>query len=67
MTETACTCTTACVPAGLPEGRFCRESASCAPSPPTEIAPSRNGSPRCESGSIASGGTREFCSCDTCF
>ena len=35
--------------------------------PPTEIGPSREGSPRCESGSIASGGTREFCTCDACF
>lgn len=30
-------------------------------------APTRLGSPRCESGSVASGGTREYCTCDTCF
>ena len=34
---------------------------------PGEIGPSRAGSTRCESGSIASGGTREFCTCDACF
>lgn len=31
------------------------------------FGPSHNGSPRCESGSIASGGTRAHCTCDTCF
>ena len=30
-------------------------------------APTRKGSTRCESGSIASGGTRTFCTCDTCY
>jgi hypothetical protein len=29
--------------------------------------PSHNGSPRCESGSIASGGTRAHCTCSRCF
>jgi hypothetical protein len=29
--------------------------------------PSHEGSARCESGSIASGGKRAHCSCDTCF
>lgn len=28
---------------------------------------SHNGSPRCRSGSIASGGTRAHCTCDTCY
>ncbi len=31
------------------------------------FGPSHNGSPRCESGSIASGGQNAHCSCDTCF
>lgn len=31
------------------------------------FGPSHDGSTRCESGSIASGGTRAHCSCDTCF
>lgn len=31
------------------------------------FGPSHNGSRRCESGSIASGGNRAHCSCDTCF
>ncbi len=30
-------------------------------------APTRKGSTRCESGSIASGGGRSFCTCDTCY
>lgn len=30
-------------------------------------APTRKGSTRCESGSIASGGTRSYCTCDTCY
>jgi hypothetical protein len=30
-------------------------------------APTRKGSPRCESGSLASGGTRTYCTCDTCY
>lgn len=29
--------------------------------------PSHAGSPRCESGSLASGGNRAHCACDTCF
>lgn len=29
--------------------------------------PSHSGSPSCESGSLASGGHRAHCSCDTCF
>ena len=32
-----------------------------------EFGPSYKGSPRCESGSIASGGNRSHCSCDICF
>jgi hypothetical protein len=31
------------------------------------FGPRREGSPRCQSGSIASGGQREYCTCDTCF
>ena len=31
------------------------------------FAPSHNGSPRCESGSIASGGRNAHCACDVCF
>lgn len=31
------------------------------------IKPSHFGSPMCESGSIASGGTKSHCSCDVCF
>lgn len=31
------------------------------------FAPSHDGSSRCESGSIASGGSRAHCSCDVCF
>ena len=30
-------------------------------------APSHNGSKSCESGSIASGGNKSHCTCDTCF
>lgn len=32
-----------------------------------EFGPSHDGSPGCESGSIASGGNRSHCTCDTCF
>lgn len=32
-----------------------------------EMGPSHNGSTRCESFSIASGGHREHCTCDVCF
>ena len=31
------------------------------------ISPSHNGSKHCESGSIASGGSRAHCTCDFCF
>lgn len=31
------------------------------------FGPSHDGSPRCESGSLASGGTHAHCTCDTCF
>lgn len=31
------------------------------------FGPNRNGSPHCRSGSIASGGRYEYCTCDTCF
>ena len=33
----------------------------------TGMGPSHNGSKGCESGSIASGGTRSHCTCDVCF
>jgi hypothetical protein len=33
----------------------------------TGMYPHHNGSTRCESGSIASGGRNSHCSCDTCF
>lgn len=32
-----------------------------------KFGPDREGSSMCQSGSIASGGTREYCSCDYCF
>ena len=47
--------------AGEPECSACRRN------PPGSFAPSHDGSPRCESRSIASGGKRSHCSCDTCF
>jgi hypothetical protein len=31
------------------------------------FGPTKNGSLRCESGSVASGGNKTFCSCDICF
>lgn len=34
---------------------------------PESFKPSHKGSAQCESGSIASGGTRAHCTCDTCF
>lgn len=34
---------------------------------PDSFKPSHYGSKRCESGSLASGGTHAHCSCDTCF
>jgi len=37
------------------------------PYTPPQPEPSRKGSRHCRSGSIASGGTREYCTCDTCF
>ncbi len=40
---------------------------SCRMNPPGSFAPSHDGSPRCESGSIASGGRSAHCACDTCF
>ena len=32
-----------------------------------QMAPTHNGSARCQSGSIASGGNRSHCTCDICF
>ncbi len=43
------------------------ECGSCRMNPPGSFAPSHDGSPRCESGSIASGGRSAHCACDTCF
>lgn len=40
---------------------------SCVERATDSFAPSHDGSSRCESGSIASGGTRSHCSCDVCF
>lgn len=37
------------------------------PATPRPFGPGREGSRMCQSGSIASGGTREYCTCDTCF
>lgn len=37
------------------------------PTLPRPPGPRREGSPRCRSGSIAAGGTREYCTCDVCF
>jgi hypothetical protein len=39
----------------------------CAMCVETGIRPSHDGSPRCQSGSIASGGRNDHCTCDTCF
>jgi len=44
-------------------GAYCRTCAVVA----REGGPSHNGSPNCESGSIASGGTVAHCACDVCF
>jgi hypothetical protein len=41
--------------------RLCRQCAQ------DEMGPSHNGSARCESHSIASGGHRSHCTCDVCF
>jgi hypothetical protein len=34
---------------------------------PRPFGPRRDGSSRCQSGSIASGGTKTYCTCNTCF
>jgi hypothetical protein len=46
----------------LQEVEACRTCAS-----PETFKPSHNGSPRCQSGSIASGGKNAHCSCGVCF
>jgi hypothetical protein len=46
------------------KGRLALECAGCRH---TGMNPSHRGSKRCQSGSVASGGTRTHCSCDTCF
>lgn len=43
------------------------ECATCEEIKRTGEGPSHNGSPNCESGSIASGGTVAHCACDVCF
>jgi hypothetical protein len=35
--------------------------------PTPTFGPTKNGSRRCESGSVASGGNKTHCSCDICF
>jgi hypothetical protein len=47
------------------DAEWLREAEDAGLVPP--YGPSRNGSKYCESGSIASGGTREFCTCDVCY
>jgi hypothetical protein len=37
------------------------------PGRPRPFGPNKRGSTYCRSGSIASGGKREYCTCDTCF
>ena len=44
--------------------RLCR---TCLENLGYSIAPTHDGSPSCESGSIASGGTKAHCTCDRCF
>lgn len=34
---------------------------------PRPVGPSKNGSARCESGSVASGGVRTYCTCGVCW
>jgi hypothetical protein len=43
-------------------GRICRTCRL-----PDAIKPSHTGSPRCKSGSVASGGKNTHCTCDVCF
>ncbi len=45
---------------GDPDCPACREQG-------LGMGPSHQGSPRCESGALASGGDRSHCSCDVCF
>lgn len=40
-------------------------SGRCDPNDP--YGPSHDGSTRCQSGSLASGGTRSHCTCDACY
>ena len=48
--------------------RRCPDDCStCAANKRGELAPSRRGSKDCESGSIASGGSKAHCSCSVCF
>ena len=43
------------------------ECPTCASMGKNGFGPSHMGSPRCESGSLASGRMRSHCTCDTCF
>ncbi len=43
------------------------EKSDCPSCKNTGMQPSHTGSRRCESGSIASGGLKSHCSCDSCF
>lgn len=47
--------------------RSVRDEKACSTCQETGMRPSHNGSKRCESGSIASGGPNAHCSCDRCF
>lgn len=43
------------------------QCAQCARAPHDPGTPNHDGSDRCRSGSIASGGTNAHCTCDTCY
>ena len=45
----------------------CVDTKDCSTCKREGMKPSHFGSARCESGSIASGGNRAHCTCDTCF
>lgn len=52
-----------CLPYDHKASCACKRTGTCCEGTPV----SHNGSPLCESGSIASGGTSAHCTCDTCF
>ncbi len=43
------------------------KAAGKTPKAPRPFGPHRDGSSLCRSGSLAAGGKREYCTCDTCF